>query len=48
MRSDLMDLSVGRKGESDLIFRTVSNDAEKWDVDTLWDASMHLMGSEKN
>lgn len=35
----------GPKGELDWIFRTESNDAVKWDLDTLWDASLHLMGS---
>jgi hypothetical protein len=38
----------GPKGESEWIFRIVSNDADKWDIDTLWNASLHRMGSEKN
>jgi dihydrofolate reductase len=35
----------GPKGEIDWIFSTLSKDATKWEVDTLWDASLHLMGS---
>jgi dihydrofolate reductase len=52
MRKLILKMSVsvdgfvgGPKGESDWIFRTVSNDAEKWEVDTHWNASLHLMGS---
>lgn len=36
---------AGPKGEIDWIFTTESKDAEKWEVDTLWNASLHLMGS---
>lgn len=35
----------GPKGELDWVFRTESNDALKWEVDTVWNASRHLMGS---
>ena len=35
----------GPKGELDWIFRTQSKDAVKWDRETLWNASLHLMGS---
>ena len=35
----------GPKGELDWIFRTQSRDAVKWDRETLWNASLHLMGS---
>lgn len=35
----------GPKGELDWVFATESKDAEKWEVDTIWDASLHLMGS---
>lgn len=35
----------GPKGQLDWIFRTESADAAKWDVDTLWNAGLHLMGS---
>lgn len=34
----------GPKGELDWVFRTESNDADTWAVDTLWNASLHLMG----
>ena len=35
----------GPKEESDWIFSTASSDSDKWDVATLWNASLHLMGS---
>jgi hypothetical protein len=35
---------AGPKGESAWIFRTVSDDAAKWAIDTHWNASLHLMG----
>jgi dihydrofolate reductase len=35
----------GPKGESEWIFRTHGDDATKWDIETLWDVSLHLMGS---
>src|SRR5688572_15613390 len=36
---------AGPKGELDWIFATESEDAENWEVETLWNASLHLMGS---
>ncbi len=36
---------AGPKGEIDWIFATESKDAIQWEMDTLWDASLHLMGS---
>jgi dihydrofolate reductase len=35
----------GPKGEIDWIFASTSKDAVKWTVDTVWNASLHLMGS---
>jgi hypothetical protein len=35
----------GPKGEADWIFRTESNDAEKWSVDTLSNTGLHLSTS---
>ena len=35
----------GPKGEIDWIFTTFSPDGAKWTIDTLWSASLHLMGS---
>src|SRR5687767_958266 len=34
----------GQRGEA-WIFRTVSDDAAKWAIDTHWNASLHVMGS---
>lgn len=36
---------AGPKGEADWIFRTASNEVAKWDLDVLWNTSLHLMGS---
>jgi dihydrofolate reductase len=36
---------AGPKGEIDWLFATQSKDAAKWMLATLWDASLHLMGS---
>src|SRR5882757_791394 len=35
----------GPKGEIDWLFRSMSKDGAKWTLDTIWDASLHLMGS---
>ena len=35
----------GPKGKIDWIFPTMSQDATQWTVDTIWNASLHLMGS---
>ena len=52
MRKLILKMSVsldgfvgGPKGEAEWIFRTDSEDAEKWSVEKVWDASLHLMGS---
>lgn len=36
---------AGPKGELDWVFRSVNNEVLKWEVPTLWNASLHLMGS---
>ena len=36
---------AGPKDEIDWVFATESKDAVKWEVDVLWNASYHLMGS---
>jgi dihydrofolate reductase len=41
-----LDGSVGGpKGEVDWIFPSLDDDATAWIVDTLWQASVHIMGS---
>lgn len=35
----------GPKGESEWIFRTHGDDATNWDIEKLWKAGLHLMGS---
>ena len=36
---------AGPKEESDWIFSTASRDSDQWELATIWNASLHLMGS---